>query len=157
MSVADFGAGNGYYALLLAEKVGNTGKVYCIDIQADMIQKLQREAESKGLHNIEVITNNIEKEKGSTLPKDSEDVVLIANTFFMIDHKDLVAAEAYRILRPKGRLLFIEWSDSYAGMGPHKDHVVKREDAEKIFKEAGFALERQIDAGEHHYGLVFRK
>lgn len=157
MHIADFGAGNGYYALLLAQKVGEDGRVYCIDIQSDLLRKLSKEAEENNISNLEIITSNIEKEKGSTLTKDSMDIVLIANTFFQIDHKDKVAHEAHRILRPKGRVLFVEWSDSFAGMGPHKDHVIKKEDTLKIFKDAGFVFDREIDAGEHHYGLVFRK
>lgn len=157
MYIADFGAGNGYYAFLLARKVGDSGRVYCIDIQGDILKKILREAEEQNLQNIEIITSDVEKEKGSTLPANSVDVVLIANTFFQIDHKDKVAHEAHRILKTKGRLLFIEWADSFAGMGPHKDHVIKKEEALKIFKDAGFVLDREIDAGEHHYGLVLRK
>jgi hypothetical protein len=62
-----------------------------------------------------------------------------------------------RILKKKGRVLLVEWADSFAGMGPHRDHVVKQDDAKKIFIDAGFAYERDVKAGEHHYGLVFRK
>ncbi len=157
MFVADFGAGNGYYAMLFAERVGETGRVYCIDIQSDLLNKILKESEERYISNIEVITSDIEKEKGSTLTEKSVDVVLIANTFFQIDHKDSVAKEVYRILKVKGRLMFIEWSDSFAGIGPHRDHVIKKDDARKIFEENGFVFDREIDAGEHHYGLVFRK
>ncbi|MDB5204600.1 MAG: type 11 methyltransferase [Candidatus Taylorbacteria bacterium] len=157
MQIADFGSGNGYYAFLLARKVGETGRVYCIDVQSDMLQKIAKEAETENIQNIEIITSDIEKEKGSTLTKDSVDVVLIANTLFQNDDKHAVAKEALRILRVKGRVLVIEWADSFAGMGPHKDHLVKKEDALKIFTDAGLVLDHEIDAGEHHYGLVFRK
>ncbi len=157
MQVADFGAGNGYYAFLLARKVGETGKVYCIDIQSDLLQKVSKEAEGEGLSNIEIVSGNIEKEKGSTLKEESVDVVLIANTFFQIEDREAVLKEAFRILRPKGRVLLIEWADSFAGMGPHKDHVVLKETAEKLFRDSGFTKDSEIDAGEHHYGLVFRK
>lgn len=155
--VADIGCGNGYYALLLARKVGERGRVYCIDVQNELLQKLSKESEGQMLQNIETIWSDIEKEKGSTLKESSVDVVLIANTFFQIEKKALVAEEIKRILRPKGRLLLIEWADSFAGMGPHKDHVIKKEDSLKIFLDSGFVFDSEIDAGTHHYGLVFRK
>ncbi len=157
MQIADFGAGNGYYAFALAKKVGETGRVYCIDVQNEMLQKIAKEAEEEMLQNLEIVSSDLEKEKGSTLKESSIDVVLIANTFFQIENKHAVVKEALRILRPKGRVLLIEWSDSFAGMGPHQDHVIKKEDSQKIFIEAGFVFDREIDAGEHHYGIVLRK
>jgi ubiquinone/menaquinone biosynthesis C-methylase UbiE len=44
MTIADFGAGNGFYAFLMAKKVGDNGKIYCVDIQKDMLHKLSEEA-----------------------------------------------------------------------------------------------------------------
>ena len=157
MHVADFGVGNGFYAILLSERVGESGKVFCIDVQNDLLHKLSVEAAEKALHNMEFIWSDIEKEKGSTLKKETIDTVLIANTLFQVEKKKEVAEEAHRILRSKGRVLLVEWADSFAGMGPHKDRVVKKEDAQSIFEKAGFTFDREIDAGEHHYGLIFRK
>lgn len=157
MVVADIGCGNGFYAKGLSIKVGDSGKVYCIDVQNDLLHKISIEAEEQGLHNLEFIWSDIEKEKGSTLKSDSVDLVVIANTFFQINKKWEVANEAYRIVHSKGRVLLIEWSDSFAGMGPHRDHIVSKEDSKDIFIKAGFVFEREIDAGSHHYGLVFIK
>ncbi len=154
-SVADFGAGTGFYAKLLAEKVGETGKVYAIDVHKDMVRKLGREAE--GIANLEAVWGDLEHEGGSGLPDDSIDVVVIANTLFSLENKEAVAKEAKRVLRKKGRVLLVEWADSFAGLGPHSDHVVTEEKATKIFTDAGFVLDHEIEAGEHHYGLVFRK
>ncbi len=157
MSVADFGAGTGFYVLLAAELVGKDGKVYAIDIQKDLLDKIAHDAEKEGLDNIEIICGDAEKEGDTSLADASIDAVLIANTLFAMTDKAGAAKEAMRILRKKGRVLVVEWADSFAGMGPHKDHVIKIEDAKKIFADAGFAFERELDAGSHHYGLVFRK
>lgn len=157
MYVADFGVGAGYYALSIARKVGEDGRVYCIDVENDMLTRLSMQAEEESLHNMEFILSDLENHKGSTIKKDHVDVVVIANTFFTLENKLDVLAEAYRILKNKGRLLFIDWADSFAGMGPHKDHVIKKDDAQKMLTESGFEFEREIDAGDHHYGLVLRK
>ena len=44
MHVADFGTGSGFYALAAAEAVGETGRVYAIDVQKDLLEKLKKEA-----------------------------------------------------------------------------------------------------------------
>ncbi len=157
MSVADFGVGSGHYALSIARKVGDTGKVYCIDVMNEMLYKVSLEAEQQMLHNIEFIWSNLENEKGSTIKTGSIEAVIIANTFFEIEKKIDLVAESLRILKEKGRVLLVDWQDSFAGMGPHKDYVVKKEDAIDFFVKGGFEVEREIDAGDHHYGIVFRK
>jgi|SRR3989344_837194 len=157
LHVADFGAGAGYYAMLISEKVGKTGKVYAIDIRKELLERLANMAEKEGRDNIEIICGNVEKEGDTSLPDASVDAVVIANTLFAMEDRAGAAKEAKRILKKKGRVLLVEWADSFAGMGPHRDHVVKKEEAEKIFTDAGFSFERELEAGDHHYGLVFRK
>lgn len=157
MAVADFGAGAGYYAMLLAQKVGESGKVYAIDVHKDMVARLGRLAKEEGLSNLEVTWGDLESESGSQLQDASVDVVVIANTLFAVENKKALAIEAKRIVRKKGRILLVEWSDSFAGIGPHRDHVVPKEEAKKIFEEAHLTLDRELDeAGDHHYALVFR-
>lgn len=157
MHVADFGAGNGYYVRLLSELVGKEGKVIAIDVHKDMVRKVAKAANDQNLNNVEVIWGDLEQDSGSALPDASQDVVVMANMLFMLEDKKAVLREAMRILRPNGRVLLVEWADSYAGIGPHRDHVVTKEDAATAFKESGFEFDKEIEAGEHHYGMVFRK
>lgn len=155
--VADLGVGNGYYAFAIAERVGPEGHVFCVDISKDMLAKLTKEIIERNIANIETVWSDLEKENGTTLKSDSIDACVVANTLFQIENKSILAKEAYRILHTKGTLLLVEWADSFAGMGPHKDHIIKKSDAVNVFHGAGFILDREINAGEHHYGLVFRK
>lgn len=157
LRVADFGAGAGYYVELLAKKVGESGCVYAIDINQDLLAKIANEAEKTGLDNVETITGDVEKEGGTTLKAGSVDVVVIANTLYSMDDKIGAAKEAARILKKKGRVLVVDWADSFAGIGPHRDHVVTNVMAIKVFAEAGFNLDGDVEAGDHHYGLIFRK
>ena len=157
MHVADLGVGNGVYALSIARKVGDTGKVYAIDIQNDLLTKLQKQAAAEHLENIETIWSDIEHTQGTTLKDGAIDAVIITNTFFQIEKKESVVIEISRILHSKGRVLVIEWADSFAGMGPHKDLIVKEELVKNLFLDNGFEFDRDIDAGDHHYGIVMRK
>lgn len=155
--VADFGAGNGAYALSAAGRVGDTGKVYAIDVQRDLLQRLKSAASAARIHNIEIVWGNLEKEGGSGIKDGVADAVIVSNVLFQAEQKAMVAKESFRILKTGGRALVIDWSSAGSVLGPPSQHLVSPEDARAIFEDSGFAYERSIDAGAHHYGMVFRK
>jgi ubiquinone/menaquinone biosynthesis C-methylase UbiE len=158
--VADLGAGSGHYAFIAAKMVGGMemeGKVYAIDVQKDLLDRIKNEANHEHLTNIEIIWGNAEKIGGTKLRDLSVDVVIASNIFFQVENRETFAKEIARILKPKGRLFFIEWSDSFGGIGPKADAVVTEAAAKIFFEKNGFMVERDVPVGSHHYGLVIRK
>lgn len=158
--VADLGAGTGHYATAAAKMVKGLemeGKVYAIDVQKDLLDRLKNEAHREKLNNIEIIWGNVEKVGGTKLKDASVDVVIASNLFFQVEDKEGFAKEVHRILKSTGRLFFIEWSDSFGGIGPHKDAVVTESQARSFFEKNGFVVDRDVSVGSHHYGLVIRK
>lgn len=156
MKVADLGSGSGFYSLALAEAVGGSGKVFAVDIQKDLLSKLKNEANSQGYTQLEIVWGDIDEPNGSTLSDQLVDRVIIANTLFQLEKKDETIREAKRILKPKGKLLIVDWTDSFGGLGPHTSDVVSADQAIELAEENGFKLDREIMAGEHHYGLIFK-
>lgn len=157
MIVADFDAGAGYYTFAASRLVGEKGRVYAIDMNAELLERIKNESKRIQSKNIEIIKANLESKNGSGLKEESVDLVVIANSFFIFENKKAVVEEAFRILHKGGRVLFVEWLDSFAGFGPHIDHIIKKEDARKIFEEESFVFAQEINAGSHHYGFIFRK
>ena len=157
MTVADFGAGSGAYVLAIASRLAGSGKVYAIDVQRDLLRRINTDADKKGLTTVNVLWGDLEKPQGSKLGDASCDLVLISNLLFQLEDKMTPLKEAMRILRPRGRLAIIDWQESFGGMGPIKSHVVDKKNAHQLAIGAGFELVREFDAGAHHYGLVFRK
>ncbi|HZT35056.1 MAG TPA: methyltransferase domain-containing protein [Nitrososphaera sp.] len=155
--VADFGSGSGYYAIAAGRAVAPTGKVYAIDVQKDLLERLKKEAQREHVTNIEVLTGNLERLGGSKIREGSCDVVIASNILFMLDDKKSFLNEAKRILKMNGRFLLIDWAASFSQMGPHPDHVVYKDDAIKLCASVGLSLDREINAGSHHYGIIFRK
>ncbi len=156
MTVADFGCGMGYYTFPLARKVGDGGRVYAIDIQRSLVEAVKRVARSNGFRTVDGIVGDVDASGGSRLADGIADVVVMANLLSQIEHKDALVAEAERILKPKGRVLLIEWADSFGGIGPHPKDVVARAAAERLFATGGFRVQREVpDAGDHHYGILF--
>lgn len=157
VSVADFGAGSGFYTLALAEELNNTGKVYAIDVMEEQLAKLSNEASRRGLENIQSIWGDIERLGGTKLKDLSVDVVLITNVFFQLEDKEGTLKEAFRVISPGGKLLLVDWFESFGGMGPSPEHIVSEKEAVSLCENSGFNLIKKIDGGAHHYGLIFQK
>lgn len=157
MDVADFGAGSGFYSLASAKALASTGRVYAIDVQKDLLSKLKNHAIKEGIYNIEVIWGDVEKINGTKLRDFSIDVVFICNIFFMAEEKEVIIKEAKRILKPGGRVVFVDWADSFGGLGPKPKSVFKKGKALALFERMGFHKDREIQSGAHHYGFIFKK
>jgi arsenite methyltransferase len=100
-TVLDLGSGAGLDSLLAARRVGPTGKVVGVDLCPEMVEKARRNADLLGLLNAEFIPAEIEK---LPLPDASVDVVISNGVLNLCPDKPGVLAEAFRVLRPGGRL-----------------------------------------------------
>tara|TARA_B100000745_G_scaffold273683_1_gene202195 strand:+ start:348 stop:941 length:594 start_codon:yes stop_codon:yes gene_type:complete len=156
-TVADFGAGSGYFLETLACLVGQEGVVYACEIQKDLVEKMGNIARSKGLAQVNPLWGDLEELGGTKVPEGVLDVAMLVNTFFQIEDKQTALQEVLRTTRPGGKFFLVDWSESFAGLGPHADAVVTEQMAKDYCEQEGFVFERSFDAGDHHYGLAFRK
>ncbi len=156
MKVVDIGAGSGYYTIESAKKVGAAGMVYAVDVQRELLDKIKNSANLVGLHNIEAVWGNAEKIGGTKLRESIADRIVLSNTLFQIDpmDRDNLALELKRILKPAGKIMLIDWQ-SGSPLSPRT--LVPSLEAESLFKKAGFTVEKNFDAGDHHYGIIFKK
>jgi len=100
--VLDYGCGPGSYITPLAELVGESGKVYALDIHPLAIQKVQDIASKKQLTNVETILSDCQ----TGLPDNSLDAVLLYAAFHHLSDPDVVLKELHRVLKPDGILSF---------------------------------------------------
>ena len=156
--VADLGAGTGAFSFVLAQKVGPTGKIYACDVQKDILTRLENDARERHITNIQTVHSNVEVHQGTKLRDASVDWVVVANVLFQIEDRPGFIKEISRILKPGGSAVLVEWSESFGNIGPHEKEVIGKTEAGRLFSEAGFMpLPQVIDAGSHHYAIVFRK
>jgi ubiquinone/menaquinone biosynthesis C-methylase UbiE len=156
MRVVDIGAGSGYYTIEAAKKVGASGMVYAVDIQRELLDKIKNSASLIGLHNIEAVWGNAEKIGGTKLREAIADRIVLSNTLFQVEpfDRDNLALELKRILKASGKLMLIDWQGG-SPLSPRT--LVPSMEAESLFQKAGFVVEKNFDAGDHHYGIIFRK
>jgi ubiquinone/menaquinone biosynthesis C-methylase UbiE len=118
---------------------------------------LEKEARRLGFENIHTIWTDLEEPGGTTLGNASMDAVIASNILFQIEHKEYFLQEVFRILKYGGKALIVDWNDSFGGIGPQSEAVVRRTVAHSLAEKAGFLFEKDVDAGSHHYGMIFRK
>lgn len=155
--VADYGAGSGFFMQALSSRVGSDGRVYALEIQKQLVEKLGELARLQGLQNVETLWCDLEEIGGIPIPDGSLDVGVLANTLFMFEDKETAIKEIARTLRPGGTLYIVDWTESFAGMGPKHDMVVTEQAAKDLCESNGFTFERIFPAGDHHYGIAVRK
>ncbi|MQF82884.1 arsenite methyltransferase [SAR202 cluster bacterium AD-802-E10_MRT_200m] len=99
--VLDLGSGGGIDCFLAAKQVGESGKIYGVDMTPDMIKIARRNAAVLGFSNVEFLYAEIEK---IPLADSSVDVVISNCVICLSPEKDKVFAETFRLLRPGGRV-----------------------------------------------------
>lgn len=155
--VADFGSGSGFFTKVLSTHVGEEGVVHACEIQKRLVERLGELARAEGLTNVHPLWCDLEEANGIKIADGVLDVALLVNTLFLIEDKETAVREMSRTLRSGGKFFVIDWTESFGGLGPMPDHVVAKATVIQLFEENGYVLEREFEAGAHHYGLAFRK
>ena len=105
-TVADIGAGSGYYTRRLAALVGEKGLVYAVDIQPEMLELLTNKMAELKIHNVKPVLGQLTDPR---LPPGSVDLALMVDVYHEFDHPYEMAQALCRALRPGGRLVFVEF------------------------------------------------
>ncbi len=144
--VADIGAGTGYFTLPMATAVGESGKVWAIDMQPEMLAILSDKLRTTDLKNVECRQGVATK---TGLSEDCCDVILMANLWHELDERRTVLEEAWRILRPGGRIAVLDWSPiADQPPGPPLEHRIPSLSVSDDLAISGFhpVLNRHVGA-----------
>jgi arsenite methyltransferase len=134
--VADLGAGGGYFTYPIAEAVGESGRVYAIDVDDALLAYVAKQSEKRGLPQI-VTVRASETDPG--LAADSVDLIFLANVFHHLPKPDVYFAGARQVLRRGGRVAIIEVAED----GFPRGHATSPEEIAEQMAAAGYALVEQ--------------
>lgn len=164
MQIADFGCGAGHIGIMAAQQTGKDGHVVALDIMEDKLESIKARAKAAGLENLETKRANLEVVGNTGIADGTQDMVLLINILFQSNKKSDILKEAKRVLKSGGLAILVEWKKSVAGFLPAGRQVgppneLRTEDSamQNLFFTEGFTLVRQFNAGQFHYGLIFKK
>ena len=157
MSIANFGCGTGVFTFPVAMKVGERGTVWALDILEYKIELVRSQAKKMGLGNVVVKKVNLEGQNGSGLEDDSVDWVLIVNMLYQNEKKNRIIREAKRIIKAKGKILFIDWKPSLGMFGPDIKNRISHEDRIKLVKKNGLGIAKELEIGNFYFGMILTK
>jgi len=148
-SVADIGAGSGWFTVRAGRRVGEGGVVYAVDINPEAVHYIDRRANKEQLHNVKTI---LSKADDPLLPAHSVDAVLLLKTYHEVAHPVTLLRNLRAALRPGAKVGVIDRN------GNGEDHGVGREVVIREAQEAGYKLVGQFDfvkGDKMDYFLVF--
>lgn len=148
MTLCDIGAGTGIFTFPAAQISGEA--VHALEVSDSMINLLHERVEAANLENIQV-----HKVSDRTFPLKTAscDMVLLVTVLHEIDDKSSMLREIKRVLKPKGKLIIIEFHKGITPMGPPADYRLDQEDVVKICLSEGLDLVEGYSMGDNLYLL----
>jgi SAM-dependent methyltransferase len=151
-SIADVGAGTGYYALALAERVGPGGRVVATDVQPEMLQKLRARARAAGLANVETAPAT---EADAGLGRAAFDLALLVDVYHELARPFDTLAQVRCALREGGRLALLEYRAEDPAVPVRPEHKMRAEDVVAEIEPVGFRLRERLEFLPQHHIFVF--
>jgi len=148
-TVADIGAGSGWFSVRAARRVTSAGLVYAVDINPDAIRYIQKRALREGLSNMRAI---LSRPEDPMLPAEGIDAALLLKTYHEVAEPVALLKNLHKALRPKARLGIIDRN------GNGEDHGVGRDIVIQEAGQAGYRLIGEYDfvkSDGEDYFLVF--
>jgi len=150
-SVADIGAGSGWFTVRAAKRVGAGGTVYAVDINPEAIRYIDERAKKEQLPNVKTI---LSKADDALLPASSADAVLLLKTYHEVAQPVTLLRNLRAALRPGARVGVIDRN------GNGEDHGVGRDVVIREANEAGYELVESYDfvkGDKMDYFLVLKR
>ncbi len=158
MTVADIGAGTGYYARRMAPLVGPAteagGQVLAVEIQPEMIEMLSAMAKKEGITNIKTVLCTVDDVK---LPEASVDVAIMVDVYHELEFPFEVMESIVRALKPGGRVVYVEYRAEDAKVPIKTVHKMTEVQIRKEASQHALVYERTASTLPWQHVVVFKK
>jgi ubiquinone/menaquinone biosynthesis C-methylase UbiE len=151
-TIADIGAGSGYFAFRFSRVVGNNGRIYAVDSNSDMIRHMNRRIRDLKLKNVATVLSDPDD---PLLPTEMVDRFFICNTWHQIENKTKYLSVMKRMLRKGGQLIIIDYKKKAFPAGLPPEMQLSRKEAASQIESAGFKLVNDLSFLPDQYFLIF--
>lgn len=153
-TVADIGAGSGYYTELLSGAVGPAGTVYATDIQAEMLGLLEQRIRARKLTNVKPVLSS---EDDVRLPPESLDLALLVDVYHEFSKPQKMLGAIHAALKPGGRLVLLEFRKEDPAVPIREEHKMSVAEVRAELESERFRFERVLNDLPWQHILMFRK
>lgn len=154
--VADLGCGNGFYVLPAAQMVGREGVVYAVDAKENSLAATISIANQFGYKNVKVVKADLSQPL-TDIVESSCDLVIVGSILHEIKQKEALIKNIYRILKPGGRVVAVEWKRTATPFGPPLNMRLEQQALEIMLMQAGLHKSKELQADGYHYAVLFEK
>lgn len=152
--MADIGCGIGYFSIPASKIVGESGKIFAMDISKEMLQEVDLKVKENDITNIETI---LTEENDLKLNYDNATIAFISTVLHEVQDKEKFINEIKRCVCPNGRIAIVEWQKIRGEFGPPVDHRLDKSEVISIVDKLGFSEIQSIDIGTDFYGIIAKK
>ncbi|MFZ5365103.1 MAG: class I SAM-dependent methyltransferase [Patescibacteria group bacterium] len=153
-AVLDLGCGHhGYWTFPMAKMVGRSGQVHALDIMPSAVDMIKRKSAELKLPQINPIWADMENLKKFKLP--TADLALIVNVMHQIKNQKKLLTELKGLLRPKAKLLIIDWRQAGNQYGPPLEQRVAEQELIGWGKKARLDLAKEFYLDNDHFAKIF--
>lgn len=135
MTVADVGAGSGYFTVRIARRIGPTGRVFATDLQPEMLALLKKRA--AGLANV---VPTLATPDDARLPRGEVDLVLMVDVYHELPRPKETLAQIRAALRPGGRLALVEYRGEDPRVAIKEEHKMTLAQIRRELEANGFVF-----------------
>ncbi len=153
-TVADIGAGAGYFTWRLAERVGPAGRVFANDIQPEMLDLLRKNMETRHLTNVQTVLG---AEDDPKLPAARMDLVLLVDVYHEFTEPEKMLRKIRKSLKPDGRLVLLEYRKEDPNVPIRPEHKMSVAEVRAEVEPEGFRFEKTLETLPRQHILIFRK
>jgi SAM-dependent methyltransferase len=154
LTVADVGAGSGYFTVRLAVRVGVKGRVYANDLQPEMLKMLGARLTRESVRNVSLVQGTSDNPR---LPASSIDLVLMVDVYHEFSEPQKMLRGIRSALKPGGRLVLLEYRKEDPEVPIRFEHKMSVAEARMELEAEGFTLARVDDRLPRQHILIFSR
>ncbi|HQW71967.1 MAG: methyltransferase domain-containing protein [Saprospiraceae bacterium] len=152
--VADIGAGTGFFTFRLLQQAK---KVIAVDIDKGPLERMRMLSQKLDTSISNKLEIKLAKPSDPELQPQSVDIVFLSNTYMYIQDRTTYLRNLKKYLRPKARILIIDYKRKVIPFGPPYEERVGLNRAERELKEAGYTIERSDDVSLDYQYILLAK